>query len=166
MLNAGNGYWINKKYITAICSISDGKRSMKNLKDKGFSWKIISLSGNRANESCIFTQLGVIFTLPFSKETMEKRFQSAEDIEPFLKCGNGNWISGKNTLLVVDSQNYTGNKLWTICKSVGDTIDFTQNKGTKCFVITKDFTCFRSPLNANTTAGHGRKIEEKKKKII
>lgn len=164
MMNGGNGFWLNQNHITSICSIKESKRAIQHLKDRGFSKQIINLCGTRPAESCAFTKYDIVFLFPFTKDTMLKRKFEASNIDIFIKCGNGNWIKGEDVLLVADSNKAASIKLWNYGEEMGKNIDFTQGKGTSSIVLTKDLYCFRSPMNANTTSGHGRKLEEKRRK--
>ena len=166
MVSLGNGFWINKKYITKIEDIKDANRYLKMIKNKGFQDRIINLSGIQKSETCIFTKEHFVFLVPFKKENIKKRVINGEDIDQTLKCGNGNWIIGDNVILVLSTKKSIATKVSDVCKEIGLILDFTQGKKAKSYVLTKDFICIRSPLNSNTTAGHGRVVEKNKKEKI
>lgn len=166
MMSLGNGFWVNHNYITSICSIDEAKHSIKKYKDKGWGYRVISLTGNRPAKSCIYLNNELVLLLPFAVDIIKKRKQEASEVEDLLKCGNGNWVNGNNTLLVLNAKKYASTIILNTCSSIGEIIDFTQGKKTDSLVLTKGFVCYKSPMNANTTAGHGRKLEEKKKNNI
>lgn len=163
MVNLSNGFWINKQYITKIEDIKVANKQLKTLKNKGFEDRIINLSGTQKSETCIFTKQHFIFLVPLKKQNIENRINNGQDIDNVLKCGNGNWIIGNNVILIFSTKKNISNKILNVCNNIGKVLDFTQGKKTKSGILTKDFICIRSPLNANTTAGHGRVIEKNKK---
>ena len=128
MMSLGNGFWVNQNHITSICTLQEAKHSIKKYKDKGWAYRLLSLTGNRPAKSCVFLGNEMILFLPFSIEVLNKRLEEASEVEELLKCGNGNWVNGQHSLLVVNAKKHACTMLLNTCTSFGSVIDFTQGK--------------------------------------
>lgn len=163
MFSLNNECFLNEKYITDICPIENAKFSLKKLRDKGFSHKIINLSGLKPAETCIYTSFGILFLTSYNEIFIKKKIKENKNNDVVLKCGNGNFISETNTLLVIDATKNICNKMVDYAKESKKLFDFTQGKKTKSYILTIDYCLYKSPMNPETTSGHGRKIKEKNK---
>lgn len=164
MISIGNGFWLNEEFITNICDISLAKKTLDNLKSKKLEWRIINTSGTRAAKSCIYTNKNILILTPFTASNIQKKFENIISTPALLKCGNGNFVITKNSLLVIPANKNIGGKIYKICSINGHSYDFTQNKGTNSYILTNDFNCFKASMNSNTIVGFGRKIREKSQK--
>ena len=156
--------FLNEKHITDICSLDKASISLKRLKDKGCSYKIINLSGVYAASTCIYTSFGILFLTSYSESLVLKKIKENQSDDLLLKCGNGNFISEKNTLLVIDAEKNVCNKMMEFTRQSKKLFDFTQGKKTKSYILTTDYCLYKSPMNPETTSRQGRKIKEKNKK--